>query len=166
MYSDRGDEIRIVFFCFTAVEGQYTKIEAVPVCMIVWLYISEYRYALHFISFFIPIYIVSVRSKWPIRWFRHANNSINVQFVNMCGSKKSIMAGAFVSTWTIFVAIMVVYLTPTTDGRICAEIDIRNSPSQFRRLENCTLVEGSVTIALIEKHAYFDFSTLRFPKLR
>lgn len=49
---------------------------------------------------------------------------------------------------------------------VCSDLDIRNSVASFRRLENCSVVEGSVQILLIDKSQKKDFENLTFPKLR
>ncbi|MEQ2202629.1 hypothetical protein XENOCAPTIV_009931 [Xenoophorus captivus] len=58
----------------------------------------------------------------------------------------------------------------STHGEICSpSIDIRNDISEFKRLENCTVLEGYLQIVLInEKTSNInqeDFRTLSFPKL-
>uniref|UniRef100_A0A8C5E0F0 receptor protein-tyrosine kinase n=1 Tax=Gouania willdenowi TaxID=441366 RepID=A0A8C5E0F0_GOUWI len=55
-----------------------------------------------------------------------------------------------------------------TDGEICGpSIDIRNDIKQFKRLENCTVVEGYLRILLIngKTNNQEDYHTLSFPKL-
>uniref|UniRef100_A0A8B9L912 Tyrosine-protein kinase receptor n=1 Tax=Astyanax mexicanus TaxID=7994 RepID=A0A8B9L912_ASTMX len=58
----------------------------------------------------------------------------------------------------------------TASGEICGpHIDIRNDISEFKKLENCTVVEGYLQILLIgdkNHNPYQEFRTLSFPKLR
>ncbi|XP_066540377.1 insulin-like growth factor 1a receptor [Hoplias malabaricus] len=58
----------------------------------------------------------------------------------------------------------------SADGEICGpHIDIRNDISEFKKLENCTVVEGYLQILLIgdkNHNPYQEFRTLSFPKLR
>ncbi|GIY56894.1 insulin-like receptor [Caerostris extrusa] len=49
---------------------------------------------------------------------------------------------------------------------ICLDIDIRNSVSMFNKLRNCSVVEGSVQILLIDNAESKDFENMTFPKLR
>lgn len=51
------------------------------------------------------------------------------------------------------------------DGKICTSIDIRNSPSYFTKLEDCSVIEGHMKIILIENAtaAAYNYS---FPALR
>lgn len=49
---------------------------------------------------------------------------------------------------------------------ICGPIDIRNEPNEFHRLDGCTMINGSLSIVLIEKYRSTDFSQYQFPKLR
>lgn len=48
---------------------------------------------------------------------------------------------------------------------ICQSIDVRNSPVQLVKLQNCTVIEGSLQIVLIEKKIPQDFENLTFPNL-
>lgn len=49
---------------------------------------------------------------------------------------------------------------------VCGGLDIRNSVSQFKKLENCTVIEGSLQIVLIDNGTAKDFENITFPKLR
>lgn len=64
--------------------------------------------------------------------------------------------------------LIIVSVLPSTEARICYEIDARNDPPEIElALRNCTIVVGSVRILLIEKHQdIFDFNSLRFPELQ
>lgn len=61
-----------------------------------------------------------------------------------------------------------VIIIERVDGRMCGEIDIRNDPRQLEfKLQNCTIVVGSVNIVLLEKYrSGFDFNEISFPQLR
>ncbi|XP_015912635.1 insulin-like peptide receptor isoform X2 [Parasteatoda tepidariorum] len=49
---------------------------------------------------------------------------------------------------------------------VCLDVDIRNSVSSFSKLENCSVVEGSVQILLIDNAESKDFENMTFPKLK
>nr|Q25410.1 RecName: Full=Putative molluscan insulin-related peptide(s) receptor; Contains: RecName: Full=Putative molluscan insulin-related peptide(s) receptor alpha chain; Contains: RecName: Full=Putative molluscan insulin-related peptide(s) receptor beta chain; Flags: Precursor [Lymnaea stagnalis]CAA59353.1 putative receptor for molluscan insulin-related peptide(s) [Lymnaea stagnalis] len=51
-----------------------------------------------------------------------------------------------------------------TNG-VCGSVDIRSSMDNFKLLENCTVIEGSLRISLFELKA-LDFRHLSFPDLR
>ncbi|XP_035380918.1 insulin-like growth factor 1a receptor isoform X1 [Electrophorus electricus] len=57
----------------------------------------------------------------------------------------------------------------SASGEICGpHIDIRNDISEFKKLENCTVVEGYLQILLIgdkNHNPYQEFRTLSFPRL-
>lgn len=62
--------------------------------------------------------------------------------------------------------ILIVCLVSGT-GKICGEIEVRNSPDEFEtKLQNCTIVTGSLSINLIERYRDHDLSKIRFPELR
>lgn len=48
---------------------------------------------------------------------------------------------------------------------VCPSTDIRNSPSNLRVLENCTVIEGHLKILLMFKTRVEEFRGLSFPKL-
>uniref|UniRef100_A0A8D2INF6 Tyrosine-protein kinase receptor n=1 Tax=Varanus komodoensis TaxID=61221 RepID=A0A8D2INF6_VARKO len=48
---------------------------------------------------------------------------------------------------------------------VCGSLDIRMDPSQLRKLENCTIVEGSLQILLMFTTSSEDFRPLSFPRL-
>ncbi|KAG5848587.1 hypothetical protein ANANG_G00100030 [Anguilla anguilla] len=71
--------------------------------------------------------------------------------------------------WGLLLSVYTISLLPT-NGEICGpSIDIRNDISEFKRLENCTVVEGYLQILLIgDKTNNVNqevFRTLSFPKL-
>ena len=49
---------------------------------------------------------------------------------------------------------------------VCPSIDVRNTPEGLDRLQNCTVIEGSLQIVLIDYHSDPKFDDKRFPKLR
>lgn len=49
---------------------------------------------------------------------------------------------------------------------VCPTIDIRNRLANFKKLNDCTVVEGYVRIILIEHTEEEEFRRLAFPKLR
>ncbi|XP_076334616.1 insulin-like peptide receptor [Tachypleus tridentatus] len=49
---------------------------------------------------------------------------------------------------------------------VCRNIDIRNSVDQFKKLENCTVIEGFLRIVLIDNGTARSYEKLYFPKLR
>lgn len=49
---------------------------------------------------------------------------------------------------------------------VCNSIDIRNTVAHFRKLENCTVVEGYLQILLLDNSDEKDYENLSFPKLR
>ncbi|XP_013775128.2 insulin receptor-like [Limulus polyphemus] len=51
-------------------------------------------------------------------------------------------------------------------GKVCQNIDIRNSVEQFKKIENCTVVEGFLQIVLIDNGTSKSYENLSFPKLR
>ncbi|XP_054261624.1 insulin-like growth factor 1 receptor [Macrosteles quadrilineatus] len=52
------------------------------------------------------------------------------------------------------------------DPGICSSIDARNDVTNLTSLQDCTVVEGSVQIVLMEKMREEDFENYSFPKLR
>ncbi|XP_016110398.1 insulin-like growth factor 1 receptor [Sinocyclocheilus grahami] len=70
--------------------------------------------------------------------------------------------------WTLFCGLVLV-LSTLCHGEICGPgIDIGNDISNFKRLENCTVVEGHLQILLIgskNNNNQEVFRTLSFPKL-
>ncbi|CDQ57961.1 unnamed protein product [Oncorhynchus mykiss] len=71
--------------------------------------------------------------------------------------------------WGLTLSVSTIYLW-TANGEICGpSIDIRNDISEFKRLENCTVVEGFLQILLIgDKTNNLNqelFRSLSFPKL-
>lgn len=49
---------------------------------------------------------------------------------------------------------------------MCTDIDIRNRVEYFSQLTNCTVIEGSLQIVLIENAAKSQFESISFPHLR
>lgn len=50
--------------------------------------------------------------------------------------------------------------------KVCDSVDVRNTPAGLKALHNCTAVEGSVQIVLIENATEKDFAPWSFPELR
>ncbi|KAM3610116.1 uncharacterized protein V6R79_025621 [Siganus canaliculatus] len=68
--------------------------------------------------------------------------------------------------WGLMLSVFTICMCPTY-GEICGpSIDIRNEISEFKRLENCTVVEGFLQILLINDKTHQEaFRSLSFPKL-
>ncbi|XP_071509334.1 insulin-like peptide receptor [Diadema antillarum] len=49
---------------------------------------------------------------------------------------------------------------------VCGSMDIRNNVANFRKLENCTVIEGNLQILLIDHAQPSEYEGLSFPKLR
>lgn len=78
--------------------------------------------------------------------------------------KSSIILQSFV----IYMCVILVIKNGSVQAKICGETDIRNEPDELeRKLRNCTLIVGSLSIVLIEKHRdKIDFNKFQFPELR
>ena len=76
----------------------------------------------------------------------------------------SIMSLALV-TFILIPMVMSQSVLKAKPDRICNSIDIRNSPQQLLKLQNCTVIEGSLQIVLIEKKTPQDYENLTFPNL-
>lgn len=48
---------------------------------------------------------------------------------------------------------------------VCKNVDIRNTVQNFRKVENCTVIEGYLQILLIDNGQAHDYEGLSFPKL-
>ncbi|XP_057182404.1 insulin receptor b [Triplophysa rosa] len=69
---------------------------------------------------------------------------------------------------SVVVLVTLVYVVcqcGSINGEICPSTDIRNSASNLRVLENCTVIEGHLKILLMFKTRMEDFHGLSFPKL-
>lgn len=64
----------------------------------------------------------------------------------------------------VFLLVIVVPTASSTPD-ICGSMDIRNEVSQLRKLENCSMIEGSLQILLMFSSKCEDFHGLSFPKL-
>lgn len=63
--------------------------------------------------------------------------------------------------------IIIVNVLPVAEAKICHDIDARNDPVEIElRLRGCTIIVGSLSIVLIERHRDYDFSKLQFPELQ
>ncbi|XP_052126745.1 insulin-like growth factor 1 receptor isoform X1 [Frankliniella occidentalis] len=56
--------------------------------------------------------------------------------------------------------------SPQRNRSICPDMDIRNRPSQLRRLEGCVVVEGNLSMVLMDNMQPADFAPYSFPDLR
>uniref|UniRef100_A0A8C5RS57 Tyrosine-protein kinase receptor n=1 Tax=Laticauda laticaudata TaxID=8630 RepID=A0A8C5RS57_LATLA len=56
-------------------------------------------------------------------------------------------------------------LKPPSPPPVCESMDIRVDPAQLRRLENCSVIEGSLQILLMFTASGEDFRSLAFPRL-
>lgn len=70
--------------------------------------------------------------------------------------------------FAVFLCLILIINLQPVDAKICNEIDARNDPADIElRLRNCTIVVGSLSIVLIERHRdKIDFNSLQFPELR
>lgn len=51
--------------------------------------------------------------------------------------------------------------------KICeSDFDMRNNPEGLLNMQNCTVIAGSVSIVLMERHKHINFSMYRFPELK
>lgn len=60
----------------------------------------------------------------------------------------------------------VITLIGVAQSRECTFIDVRNKPSELKRLEGCTAVLGFLQIMLIDHATPEDFEQYSFPELR
>ncbi|KAL3266266.1 hypothetical protein HHI36_010446 [Cryptolaemus montrouzieri] len=65
-----------------------------------------------------------------------------------------------------FVEVLVFSFIVYIDSKVCPSVDIRNDPSQFDKLKDCIVVNGSLYIVLMDSYKYEDFSDYSFPLLR
>jgi hypothetical protein len=56
--------------------------------------------------------------------------------------------------------------TIISGGKICSSIDVRNSPINFIKLDDCAVIEGSLHINLIENATAEAYQGYSFPLLR
>ncbi|XP_077323964.1 insulin receptor-related protein-like [Lithobates pipiens] len=61
--------------------------------------------------------------------------------------------------------IVVVFTASSEATDFCGSMDIRNDVSQLRKLENCTIIQGSLQILLMFSTKPEDFRGLSFPRL-
>ncbi|XP_025028484.1 insulin receptor-related protein [Python bivittatus] len=64
----------------------------------------------------------------------------------------------------LFLCLLGLSPAPAT-AEICESMDIRVDPAQLRRLENCSVIEGSLQILLMFTASGEDFRSLAFPRL-
>ncbi|XP_039293585.1 insulin receptor [Nilaparvata lugens] len=87
-----------------------------------------------------------------------------------CRSRKKwgLLAGVRLTSVTVIsTVIFILTCYETVSGRICPNTDVRNNISIMRtKLENCTVIEGSLHVVLIEKASENKFENVSFPLLR
>lgn len=55
----------------------------------------------------------------------------------------------------------------TVQTKICeGDYDMRNDPQTLLDMRNCTVIAGSVSIVLMERHKNTNFSLYQFPELK
>lgn len=57
------------------------------------------------------------------------------------------------------------YLQRDQEEHTCGSISAKNSVDQLAALENCTVIEGSLTIAIMDRATAAEFANLTFPRL-
>lgn len=64
--------------------------------------------------------------------------------------------------------VLIISHKPVEGGRICYDVQVRNTIKDLEmKLRNCTVVIGSLTIALIEKnYSSAKWERVKFPELR
>lgn len=72
---------------------------------------------------------------------------------------------------SVLVALMVccvfMFNVVTVETKICkGDYDMRNEPEQLLEMQNCTVITGSVSIVLMERHKHINFSIYQFPELK
>lgn len=66
---------------------------------------------------------------------------------------------------TVFLVFMVNILT--VQPKICeGDYDMRNDPENLLDMKNCTVIAGSVSIVLMERHKHINFTMYQFPDLK
>ncbi|XP_055904049.1 insulin-like receptor isoform X2 [Eupeodes corollae] len=117
--------------------------------------------------------------------FEHNNNNSNYQMpvsIQKSKRKSHISSSGSGSTKSpimfmfLSLSFMMMMLPTTTNAagtevalegneKVCKSRDIRNSVSEFYRLENCTVIEGFLLISLIEGHNHSAYEKYSFPLL-
>lgn len=55
----------------------------------------------------------------------------------------------------------------TVQAKVCeGDYDMRNHPKDLLHMRNCTVIAGSVSIVLMERHRHINFSLYQFPELK
>uniref|UniRef100_A0A8C5QNE5 receptor protein-tyrosine kinase n=1 Tax=Leptobrachium leishanense TaxID=445787 RepID=A0A8C5QNE5_9ANUR len=69
-------------------------------------------------------------------------------------------------TWLQPILLVIVIFTAGSEtADFCSSMDIRNDVTQFRKLENCTVIQGNLQILLMFSTKAEDFRGLSFPRL-
>lgn len=63
------------------------------------------------------------------------------------------------------ILIVFVLLGSNVEGKRCPQIDVRNYAFQLMKLENCTVIAGSLTIVLLENDNSSTYEQYSFPDL-
>lgn len=56
---------------------------------------------------------------------------------------------------------MLCFLVP-----VCSSLDIRNTADQFQKLKGCRIIEGQLSIVLMERATIRVYENISFPELR
>lgn len=74
---------------------------------------------------------------------------------------------ALVKMMFILVCLVIIRTFMSGDCIICPSIDVRNSPKSLQVLENCHMIDGNLTMVLMEKTTdVSDFTPYSFPNLK
>lgn len=68
-------------------------------------------------------------------------------------------------TWILIPLVTCNSFLNTNPDTICGSIDVRNNATYLSKLENCSVIEGSLQIVLIDKATPNDYEDLSFPNL-
>lgn len=78
----------------------------------------------------------------------------------MCNYKRRNIVMA-VAVYCVFMILL------TVQTKICeGDYDMRNDPGNLLDMQNCTVIAGSVSIVLMERHKHINFTIYRFPELK
>lgn len=80
----------------------------------------------------------------------------------MCNYKRRDFVRVVVTVCCVFMVNVLTVQTKVCEG----DYDMRNDPENLLDLRNCTVIAGSVSIVLIERHKYINFTMYQFPELK
>lgn len=67
---------------------------------------------------------------------------------------------------TVVVIVCCVFILKV-QTKICeGDYDMRNDPENLLIMRNCSVIAGSVSIVLMERHKHINFSMYQFPELK